>query len=145
MSQEPTIGRADIVRSISDQRLDELLGEPFERDDTDREARMTERLSWACALGVSELALYIDLTKYSPLVGLYREYAVLFALFHLERTTKAGASQRSRDDYDLVHKNLSLAHKGERLPGERDQRSVVTAEVIEDASRWSAGRMQGFE
>ena len=145
MSRKPTIVRADIVRSISDERLDDLLGEPYKRDDPDRVAKMAERLSWACALGVSELSQYIDLAKHDPLDGLYREYAVLFALFHLERTTKGGASQPSRDDYDQVHKNLGMAHKGERLPGEREQRSVVAAEVIEDASRWSAERMQGFE
>ena len=133
------------MRSISDDRLDELLGEPFRRDDPDRTARMGERLSWACALGVSELSQFIDLRKHNPLDGLYREYAVIFALFHLERTTKGGASEPSRDDYDQVHKNLGLAHKGERLPGERDQRSVVTAEVIEDESRWSAEKMHGFE
>ena len=133
------------MRSISDSRLDALLGEPYERDDPDSEAKMARRLAWACAFGVNELSQYIDLTKHNPLDGLYREYAVLFALFHLQRTTDAGASQANRDDYDQVHKNLGFAHKGERLPGARDQRSVVTAEAIEDESRWSSDKMLGFE
>ena len=145
MSQIPTIGREDIVCGFSDERLDELLGEPYKRDDPDRAAKMAKRLQWACAFGVNELALYIDLKKSNPLSELYRDYAVFFALFHLVRTTKAGASESEKENYDQLHKNLSLAHKGERLPGKRDQQSVVAAEVIEDESRWSATRMHGFE
>ena len=54
MSQIPTIERTDVVRSISDDRLDELLGEPYKRDDPNRVAKMAERLSWACALGAGQ-------------------------------------------------------------------------------------------
>ena len=145
MSHKPTIGREDLLSCIGASNLDKLIAAPIEHDEPDREAALARRLAWACAMGVDELSMYIDLTAFPELTGLYHGYAVAFTLIHLERTTKGGGSQKSRDDYDLFHKNLAMAHKGERLPGERDQRSVVTAIVITDESRWSSGKMYGFE
>jgi hypothetical protein len=145
LSQLPTIERRDLLRSIGAERLDELLAEPFPPDEPDLADKTAERLAWALEYGTAELSLYIDLTAYNQHTVLYREYAVQFALYHLERTTRAGASQPSRDAFDLAHKNLAMAHKGERLPGERSQRSTVTAVVIEDETRWSSGKLYGFE
>ena len=145
MSQLPTIARDDLECSIGAERLDQLLSEPFRGDDPALPDKMARRLAWALNAGMAELTLYIDLTKYNEQPALYREYAAACALFHLERTTRAGASQASENAFDLMHKNLSLAHKGERLPGERNQRSTVTAMVIEDESRWSSDKMRGFE
>ena len=138
------INRADIERAQAGERLDDLLSEPFKHDDPARAQKIAERLAWALEAGTAELSLYIDLTKYTTLPVLYREYAALFAMFHLERTTRAGSSQPSRDTYDLVHKNLAMAHKGERLPGEREQRSTVRAHIIEDESRWSDDSLAGL-
>ena len=144
MSQTPTITRADLERAIGADRLDELLAEPYRRDDPDVEVRMAERLQWALQFGVSELALVIDLSSYAALEPLYREYAAGFAVFHLRRTTSAGATQSDQEYYDEVHKNLAMAHKGERLPGEREQRATARAEVIEDETPWSSAGMKGF-
>ena len=105
---------------------------------------MAERLDWALKFGVAELAQYIDLSSFAELEPLYREYATGFAVFHLRRTTSAGATQGDREQYNQVHENLDRAHKGERLPGEREQRATARAEVIEDETPWSEGRMKGF-
>ena len=145
MSQLPAIERDDLTCSIGDDRLDALLAEPFRRDDPGLSDKMARRLAWALGAGTWELTLYIDLAKYNAQPELYREYAAAFALFHLERTTSGGASTPSRDAFDLQHKNLALAHKGERLPGERNQRSTVTAMIIADESSWSRDKMRGFE
>ena len=145
MSQIPTITRADLVISIGARRLDALLHEPFEPDEPDLAVQLDTRLSWALEMGVAELALYIDLAKYEELSTLYHCYAVFFAVYHLQSSTSAGAPQASLDTYNLMHKNLAMAHKSERLPGEREQRSTTTAVVIEDDTQWSANRMKGFE
>ena len=145
MSQLPTIEREDLEDSVGAERLDELLAEPFRPDDPELKNKMARRLARALEYGTAQLSLYIDLRAYDEHTVLYRAYAAMFALFHLEQTTRAGASKPSCDAFDLAHKNLGLAHKGDRLPGERSQRSTITAEVIEDQSRWSSAKMQGFE
>ncbi len=138
------ITRQDIARSIGDSTLDELLAEPFEHDDPDREAEIAERLEWALGIGVAELGFFIDLESETELSVLYREYAVAFALYHLHRTTSGGASKDMQASYETMHKNLALAHRGERLPGMRSQPSVIEATVIVDESSCSMDKLHGL-
>ncbi len=138
------ITRDDIARPITDDELDELLAERIKHDDPDREALMAKRLTWALEAGVGELSLYIDLASMTELSVLYREYAVAFALYHLHRTTSGGTTADMQASYDTMHKNLGLAHRGERLPGMRSQPSVIEATVIVDESSCSIDKLHGL-
>ena len=144
MSQWLSIDREDLLSGTSAKRLDELLGEPFELDEPDREAKMAKRLAWACKFGVAELSQYTDLKVPPEQPVLFQEYAVLFAFYHLERTTRGGAHKKTAEAYIETHRNLGLAHKGERLPGERKQRSGTTAQAIADETQWSHSKLHGL-